>query len=157
MQRVRRAGCSGKEPHAARVCAHAHVCMHARTHPHAHARATTPAPCPQANPSLAEKLYEQFKAKKSSLASATKEDIMGKYGSCAGPLPDDVRALAGTEKYVEYDRLGRVVKGQVGGGWWVVGGGVWEGLSAALFGQGGGCGKEGGKGRAAGGRVAGGR
>jgi len=27
--------------------------------------------------------------------------------------PEDLRMLGGTEKYVEYDRMGRVVRGQV--------------------------------------------
>jgi len=38
----------------------------------------------QANPSFSEKLYDQFKKKKSSLNKVTKEDILDKYGSCAG-------------------------------------------------------------------------
>jgi len=37
-----------------------------------------------ANPSISEKLYEQFKKKKNSLNKVTKEDILNKYGSCAG-------------------------------------------------------------------------
>lgn len=36
---------------------------------------------------------------------------MTRYGSAAAPVPDDVKALAGSERYVEYDRTGRVVKG----------------------------------------------
>lgn len=73
----------------------------------------------QANPSLAEKMYQQFRAKKEQLNTASKEDIMAKYGSAAEKPPDDLLMLGGTEKYVEYDRMGRVVKGQVR---------EWEGL-----------------------------
>ena len=36
---------------------------------------------------------------------------MAKYGSAAEPLPDEVKVLAGSERYVEYDRSGRVIKG----------------------------------------------
>lgn len=36
---------------------------------------------------------------------------MAKYGSAAAPVPEDVKALAASERYVEYDRTGRVVKG----------------------------------------------
>ena len=40
----------------------------------------------------------------------SKEDVVAKYGSAAEPLPDEVK-LAGSERYVEYDRSGRVIKG----------------------------------------------
>ncbi|KXZ44279.1 hypothetical protein GPECTOR_70g510 [Gonium pectorale] len=65
----------------------------------------------QANPSLAEMLYSQFKEKKEQLESKSKEDVAAKYGSAAAPLPDEVKVLAGSERYVEYDRTGRVIKG----------------------------------------------
>ncbi len=68
---------------------------------------------PQAIPSLAEKLYQQFKSKKEQVNKTTKEDILNKYGSAAEKPPEELALLAGTEKYVEYDRMGRVVKGQV--------------------------------------------
>mmetsp|Transcript_1021 Transcript_1021/g.1652 ORF Transcript_1021/g.1652 Transcript_1021/m.1652 type:complete len:544 (+) Transcript_1021:212-1843(+) len=63
-------------------------------------------------PSLAEKMYQQFKAKKETLNNVSKEDIMTRYGDAGEKLPEDLLLLQGTEKYVEYDRLGRVVKGQ---------------------------------------------
>ncbi|PNW85593.1 hypothetical protein CHLRE_03g194000v5 [Chlamydomonas reinhardtii] len=65
----------------------------------------------QANPSLAEMLYKQFKEKKEQLDGKDKEDVVAKYGSAAAPVPEDVKALAASERYVEYDRTGRVVKG----------------------------------------------
>ncbi len=65
---------------------------------------------------MAEKLYQQFKSKKESLNKVSKEDILAKYGSAAEKPPEDLQLLGGTEKYVEYDRMGRVVKGQVSDG-----------------------------------------
>ncbi|GFH13758.1 Slu7 domain-containing protein [Haematococcus lacustris] len=65
-----------------------------------------------ANPSLVEKMYQQFKAKKDSLAAATKQDVLQKYGNAAEKPPEELALLTGTEKYVEYDRMGRVVRGQ---------------------------------------------
>jgi hypothetical protein len=41
---------------------------------------------------------------------------VAKYGNAAEKPPEDLALLRGTEKYVEYDRMGRVVKGQVGAG-----------------------------------------
>mmetsp|Transcript_5594 Transcript_5594/g.16971 ORF Transcript_5594/g.16971 Transcript_5594/m.16971 type:complete len:554 (-) Transcript_5594:855-2516(-) len=66
----------------------------------------------QANPSLAEMMYKQFKAKKDTLAKQSTKEVAAKYGSAAEPMPDDVKELLGTERYVEYDRAGRVIKGQ---------------------------------------------
>ncbi len=37
----------------------------------------------------------------------SKEDVAAKYGSAAAPLPDEIKALTGTERYVEYDRCVR--------------------------------------------------
>ncbi|KAF5837705.1 Pre-mRNA splicing Prp18-interacting factor-domain-containing protein [Dunaliella salina] len=50
-----------------------------------------------ANPSISEKLYEQFKKKKNSLNKVTKEDILNKYGSCA----DDVVENKTRSRYEE--------------------------------------------------------
>lgn len=37
-----------------------------------------------------------------------------RYGNCAEKPPEDLKLLgSGTEKYVEYDRMGRVIRGQV--------------------------------------------
>jgi len=66
----------------------------------------------QANPSQAEASFKAFKAKKDSLQSKTKEDVLAKYGSAAGAVPEDIKALGGTEAYVEYDAAGRVIRGQ---------------------------------------------
>lgn len=62
---------------------------------------------------MAELLYKQYKDKKENLVKQSKEDVAAKYGSAAENLPEDLKMLGGTEKYVEYDRMGRVVKGQV--------------------------------------------
>ena len=35
---------------------------------------------------------------------------MEKYGNAAEKMPEDLALLGGTEKYVEYDRMGRVIK-----------------------------------------------
>lgn len=64
-----------------------------------------------ANPSLAEMLYKQFKEKKEVLAKQSSKDVLSKYGSAAEKMPEDVAQLGATERYVEYDRTGRVVKG----------------------------------------------
>ncbi|EFJ41682.1 hypothetical protein VOLCADRAFT_41650, partial [Volvox carteri f. nagariensis] len=65
----------------------------------------------QANPSLAEMLYKQFKEKKDQLENKSKEDVVKKYGSAAEPLPEEVKVLTASERYIEYDRAGRVIKG----------------------------------------------
>ncbi|MEW5309663.1 MAG: hypothetical protein WDW38_001533 [Sanguina aurantia] len=96
----------------------------------------------QANPSLAEMLYKQFKDKKEVLQKQSKTSIVDRYGDAGEKAPEDLLAVQGTERYVEYDRMGRVVKGQeakarskyeedvmvnnhthVWGSWW--GSGVW--------------------------------
>jgi pre-mRNA-processing factor SLU7 len=54
----------------------------------------------------------QFKKKKEVLAKQTKEEVMEKYGTVAAKAEEDVLLLGQTERYVEYDRSGRVIKGQ---------------------------------------------
>mmetsp|Transcript_13894 Transcript_13894/g.29996 ORF Transcript_13894/g.29996 Transcript_13894/m.29996 type:complete len:564 (-) Transcript_13894:480-2171(-) len=66
----------------------------------------------QANPSLAEMLYKQYKEKKDNMQKKAATEIEDKYGNAAGQAPEDLSALVGTERYVEYDRMGHVVKGQ---------------------------------------------
>lgn len=67
----------------------------------------------QAAPSQAELLYQEFKIKKEKLKSQTKEDIMLKYGNAASEEKPPVELLMGqTENQIEYDRAGRVIKGQ---------------------------------------------
>eukprot|EP00983_Pelagomonas_calceolata_P017970 563377-Pelagomonas_calceolata.AAC.3 len=71
----------------AHVHAHAHTLAHTQ-HAHTHTHTYAHNLLPQANPSISEKLYEQFKKKKNSLNKVTKEDILNKYGSCAEHAED---------------------------------------------------------------------
>jgi pre-mRNA-processing factor SLU7 len=67
----------------------------------------------QAAPSQAELLYKEFQVKKEKLKSQTKEDIVDKYGNAASEDKPPMELLMGqTEMVVEYDRAGRVIKGQ---------------------------------------------
>ena len=68
----------------------------------------------QAAPSQAELLYKNFKIIKEKLKSQTKTAIMEKYGNAATEeeLPKEL-LLGQTERQVEYDRAGRVIKGLV--------------------------------------------
>jgi len=68
----------------------------------------------QAAPSQAELLYKSFKIKKEKLKSETKEKIMEKYGNAASeePLPREL-LFGHSEREIEYDRTGRIIKGQV--------------------------------------------
>lgn len=68
----------------------------------------------QAAPSQAELLYKNYKINKEKLKSQTKDSIMDKYGNAAAEevLPREL-LLGQSEKEVEYDRAGRVIKGQV--------------------------------------------
>nr|XP_016506297.1 PREDICTED: pre-mRNA-splicing factor SLU7-like [Nicotiana tabacum] len=67
----------------------------------------------QAAPSQAELLYKNYKVNKEKLKSQTKEDIMEKYGNAASEeiLPREL-LLGQSEREVEYDCAGRIVKGQ---------------------------------------------
>ncbi|PON31216.1 Pre-mRNA splicing Prp18-interacting factor [Parasponia andersonii] len=66
----------------------------------------------QAAPCQAELLYKNYKAIKEKLKSQMKSTIMEKYGNAASEenLPREL-LLGQTEREVEYDRAGRVVKG----------------------------------------------
>lgn len=68
----------------------------------------------QAAPSQAELLFKNYKVVKEKLKSQTKESIMEKYGNAASeePLPREL-LLGQSEREVEYDRAGRIIKGQV--------------------------------------------
>lgn len=67
----------------------------------------------QAAPSQAELLYKEFQIKKEKLKSQTKEDIVDKYGNAASEDKPPMELLMGqTEMLVEYDRAGRIIKGQ---------------------------------------------
>lgn len=67
----------------------------------------------QAAPSQAELLYKNFKINKEKLESHTKEKIMDKYGNAAAEeeLPREL-LLGQSEREIEYDRAGRIIKGQ---------------------------------------------
>lgn len=68
----------------------------------------------QAAPSQAELLYKNYKVIKEKLKSHTKDAIMEKYGNAAAEekLPREL-LLGQSERQVEYDRAGRIVKGLV--------------------------------------------
>ncbi|KAJ1440972.1 Pre-mRNA splicing Prp18-interacting factor [Sesbania bispinosa] len=67
----------------------------------------------QAAPSQAELLYKNFKVMKEKLKSQTKDTIIEKYGNAADEdkLPREL-LLGQSERQVEYDRAGRIIKGQ---------------------------------------------
>ena len=68
----------------------------------------------QAAPSQAELLYKNFKVIKEKLKSQMKKTIMEKYGNAASEeeLPKEL-LLGQSEREVEYDRAGRIIKGLV--------------------------------------------
>ncbi|XP_057475093.1 pre-mRNA-splicing factor SLU7-like [Actinidia eriantha] len=67
----------------------------------------------QAAPSQAELLYKNYRINKEKLKSQVKESIMDKYGNAADEeqLPREL-LLGQSEREVEYDRAGRIIKGQ---------------------------------------------
>ncbi|KAB2061956.1 hypothetical protein ES319_A10G121300v1 [Gossypium barbadense] len=66
----------------------------------------------QAAPSQAELLFRNYKVIKEKLKSKTKDTIMEKYGNAATEEEIPMELLLGqSERQVEYDRAGRVVKG----------------------------------------------
>lgn len=68
----------------------------------------------QAAPSQAELLFKNYKVIKEKLKSQNKDAIMEKYGNAASEeaLPREL-ILGQSEREVEYDRTGRIIKGQV--------------------------------------------
>ena len=68
----------------------------------------------QAAPSQAELLFKNYKVIKEKLKSRMKDTIMDKYGNAAADeeLPREL-LLGQSERQVEYDRAGRIIKGQV--------------------------------------------
>ncbi|CAH2079196.1 unnamed protein product [Thlaspi arvense] len=70
----------------------------------------------EAAPSQADFLYKNFKIAKEKLKSQTKDSIMRKYGNAAAATKGDeipMELLLGqSERQVEYDRAGRIIKGQ---------------------------------------------
>ena len=68
----------------------------------------------QAAPSQAELLYKNFKVAKDKLKTHTKDTIMEKYGNASTEDEIPMELLLGqSERQVEYDRAGRIIKGQV--------------------------------------------
>ncbi|KAF5738936.1 splicing factor-related family protein [Tripterygium wilfordii] len=67
----------------------------------------------QAAPSQAELLYKNYTVIKEKLKHRTKDTIMEKYGNAANEeeIPREL-LLGQTEKEVEYDRAGRIIRGQ---------------------------------------------
>ncbi|GBG91669.1 hypothetical protein CBR_g52748 [Chara braunii] len=67
----------------------------------------------QGAPSQAELLFKEFNVKKEKLKQLTKKSILERYGNAADNdrLPDAL-LLGQTERCTEYDRAGRVIKGQ---------------------------------------------
>ncbi|CAN0908463.1 Pre-mRNA-splicing factor SLU7-A [Linum grandiflorum] len=67
----------------------------------------------QAAPSQAELLYKNFKVIKEKLETQTKDQMLEKYGNAASqdPIPKEL-LLGQSERQVEYDRAGRIIKGQ---------------------------------------------
>lgn len=61
----------------------------------------------KANPSQAEAIYKDFKAKKAKLVTKKKVDVSERYGNAAAAdKPDDELLLGQTEAYREYDASG---------------------------------------------------
>ncbi|KAK7391737.1 hypothetical protein VNO78_20158 [Psophocarpus tetragonolobus] len=73
----------------------------------------------QPAPSQAELLYKNFTIIKEKLKSQTKNAIMEKYENAAAQeeLPREL-LLGQTEKQVEYDRAGKIIKDLCLGSWW---------------------------------------
>ncbi|XP_071711796.1 pre-mRNA-splicing factor SLU7-like [Rutidosis leptorrhynchoides] len=67
----------------------------------------------QAGPSQAEMLFKNFKVNKEKLNMELKETIVEKYGNAAsGDVISRELLLGQSEREVEYDRAGRIIKGQ---------------------------------------------
>ena len=68
----------------------------------------------QVDPSQAELLYKEFQIKKEKLKSQTKEVIVDKYRNATSEDKPPMELLMGqTERLVEYDRAGQIIKGKV--------------------------------------------
>eukprot|EP00976_Prorocentrum_cordatum_P111184 1195325-Prorocentrum_minimum.AAC.4 len=68
----------------------------------------------QAAPSQAQYLAASFKVKKQQLKEKSKTSVLEKYGDASNPeasMVDQSLLLGQTESYVEYDRAGRLIKG----------------------------------------------
>lgn len=69
----------------------------------------------QAAPSQAELLFKKYKEAKEKLKKKIQETIMEKYGNAAASVEEIPKELlfGQSEREVEYDRCGRVIKGMV--------------------------------------------
>lgn len=66
----------------------------------------------QALPSQAEKLFQEYQAKKDALKQSRKAAILDKYGApVAESKPSKELLMSVNENYVEYDETGKVIKG----------------------------------------------
>lgn len=67
----------------------------------------------QAAPSQAELLFKNYKIIKDKLKNKTRDTIMEKYGNAASEeaLPREL-LLGQSEREIEYDRAGRIIRGQ---------------------------------------------
>lgn len=65
----------------------------------------------QATPSQAEVSFRAVQERKKLLQKNTSKDVLEKYGNVAEKPTEEVKALRGTEAYVEYDASGRVIRG----------------------------------------------
>ena len=65
----------------------------------------------QATPSQAEISFKAVQERKKKLQEANRTHVLEKYGNAAAAATEDVKALQGTEAYVEYDAHGRVIRG----------------------------------------------
>ena len=62
-------------------------------------------------PSQAELLHKEFKKRKEALSKNKENAVADKYGNASDVMPEELKLVAQTEHYVEYDAHGRVVRG----------------------------------------------
>ena len=60
-----------------------------------------------------ELLYRRYKEKKERLEVKAQQSVLDKYGQLAEVCPDDIKGVKESDQYVEFDKLGRVVRGAV--------------------------------------------
>lgn len=59
-----------------------------------------------------ELLHRQYQRKKEILNKKRKKDILDKYGQLADEK-EEVLEIRQSEQYIEYDKFGRVIKGEI--------------------------------------------
>ena len=62
-------------------------------------------------PSQAELLHKEFKRRKEELERKKETAVTDRYGDAADVMPEELKVVAATEHYVEYDATGRVLRG----------------------------------------------